>query len=272
MPASVTCPFDLPYLIAAGALVTCQYQASLADTSDHIVTAIVSTDSGPDSVIQRLISFAWGYKSRLVDECVDVSDDRYGSLGMLCADEGAKTFVYPFDIGPYEGCGQFSFDNTATYHALDTGETGSSTWVVNTTIPCDAGCSLTPGYWKTHSEYGPAPYDSTWASLPDGADTLFYLSGQSYYDVLWTAPHGNAYYILAHAFIAARLNQLDGADTTSIDGALAAAIALFEVYTPANLAIGRGGAFQALKAQFIDLGAILDSYNNGLIGPGHCDE
>ena len=75
-----------------------------------------------------------------------------------------------------------------------------------------AGCSLTPGYWKNHSQYGPAPYDATWAQV--GEDTIFFLSNQTWYEVLWTAPKkGNAYYILAHAYIAAYLNELNGADT-----------------------------------------------------------
>jgi len=78
-------------------------------------------------------------------------------------------------------------------------------------VPCGGdGCTLTPGYWKTHSAYGPAPYDPTWALI--GEDTPFFLSGISYYEALWTEPKGgNAYYILAPAYIAARLNVLNGA-------------------------------------------------------------
>jgi len=133
----------------------------------------------------------------------------------------------------------------------------------------DYGCTLTPGYWKTHSEYGPAPYDATWALLPDGADTAFYLSGQSYYDVLWTAPKGNVYYILAHQFIAAGLNQLNEASIPT--AALAAyqdATVLFGAYTPAQVKKLRGDA----RDQFVELSGVLDDYNNGLIGPGHCDD
>jgi hypothetical protein len=38
------------------------------------------------------------------------------------------------------------------------------------------GCTLTPGYWKTHSKYGPAKYDTTWALK--GEDTPFLLKWQ----------------------------------------------------------------------------------------------
>lgn len=132
-------------------------------------------------------------------------------------------------------------------------------------IPPGGGCTLTPGYWKTHSIYGPASYDEIWALI--GEDTPFFLSDQSYYDVLWTAPRGNAYYILAHAYIAAELNFLNGADSTAAQDAFDAATALFDVYTPADVAGLKGAA----KHAWTNLATILDNYNNGLIGPGHCE-
>jgi len=116
----------------------------------------------------------------------------------------------------------------------------------------------------------PAAYDETWALL--GEDTSFFLSGQSYYEVLWTAPKkGNAYYILAHAFIAAKLNILNDAD---IGGEVATAVSeaeeLFESYTPDDIKKVRKNS--ELGTQFIDLASLLDDYNNGLVGPGHCSE
>jgi hypothetical protein len=138
-------------------------------------------------------------------------------------------------------------------------------------VTCNGGCTLTPGYWKTHSEYGPAPYDDTWAQLADGADTPFFLSGQSYYQVLWTSPKGgNAYYILAHAYIAVELNFLNGADPSAAQAAFNEATALFSSYTPAEIAALKGN--NPLRADFLGLATILDDYNNGLIGPGHCSD
>jgi hypothetical protein len=157
----------------------------------------------------------------------------------------------------------------ASFITNDTGTMGEDTHIVDITVPC-LGCTLTPGYWKTHSEYGPAPYDDTWAMLPEGADTEFFLSGMSYYDVLWTPPAGNAYYILSHAYIAAQLNQLAGADFSEVETVFDAATVLFEEYTPAEVAEMRGN--NPTRKLFIELAGTLDDYNNGLIGPGHCDE
>lgn len=120
----------------------------------------------------------------------------------------------------------------------------------------------TPGYWKTHSSYGPAPYDKTWADLPDGADTDFFLSGQTYYGVLWTPPKGgNAYYILSRAWIAAELNMLAGCSIPSdVLQAWNAGTELFETYTPAEIKKLKGN--DPLRAEFIYLAGILDEYNN----------
>ena len=135
----------------------------------------------------------------------------------------------------YDACGPFEVVNIASYVGIDTGATGSDSWIVGGEVPCDNGCSLTPGYWKTHSERGPAPYDATWAKLPAGADTIFFRSGVSYYTALWTAPNGNAYWILAHAYIAAQLNGLNDADVSSIQASFDAATALFETYRPSDI-------------------------------------
>jgi hypothetical protein len=130
-----------------------------------------------------------------------------------------------------------------------------------------AGCTYTQGYWKTHSKYGPAPYDDGWERLePDGEDTIFFLNRQSWYEVFWTAPAGNAYYILAHQYMAAVLNVLNGASPIGIVPTLADAEGLFNTYTPDQVA-----GNPSLHGEFVDLAEILDDYNNGLIGPGHCD-
>jgi hypothetical protein len=119
--------------------------------------------------------------------------------------------------------------------------------------------------------YGPAPHDDTWASI--GEDTTFFLSGQSYYEVLWSPTKGNAYYILARAYIAAELNVLNGA---SIPGdvldAWNEAAGLLSSYTPAEVAEMKGKNGKETRDQFIYLAGILDDYNNGYLGPGHCSE
>ena len=200
-----------------------------------------------------------------VDECIAVTDDKAGDLGTVCADQQPKTFPYTLPVGPYAVCGDYAYTNTAGFTANDSGATGSSAWTVNAHIPCGGGCTLTQGYWKTHSKYGPAPYDDTWAQI--GEDTVFYLSGQGWYQVLWTPPKGNAYYNLAHQYIAARLNGLNGASSTAaVDAAFSGALNFFSTKSPS------ASLTKQQRAQVSQWASVLDGYNNGLAGPGHCDD
>ena len=74
--------------------------------------------------------------------------------------------------------------------------------------------------------------------------------------------------------IAAELNQLGGASIP--DDVLAAfdeATGLFEIYTPGDLAYpNKVEVSRDLRDQFIALAGILDGYNNGHVGPGHCPD
>lgn len=271
-----------PYTLVADDTLECSYTADLpnATTRTNTATATLQNyDYDPEEVATADGTTDFTGTANVVfsstpnaeyDECIDVSDDKYGDLGNVCASEVPKTLNYSMYVGPYETCGFYEYTNVASFVTNDTATTGSDDHTVNVTVPC-GGCTLTPGYWKTHSTYGPAPYDDTWALLePNAEASPFFLSGQSYYEVLWTAPKGgNPYYILAHAYIAAELNFLNGAGTTpeAID-AFDAATELFEGYAPDDAAALKGRD----KTAWIELAEFLDDYNNGLIGPGHCTE
>jgi hypothetical protein len=88
---------------------------------------------------------------------------------------------------------------------------------------------------------------------------------------LWTAPAGNAYYNLAHQYIAAQLNQFNGAAVPAdVLTAFNQATTLLNTYTPAQIAALKGSS--PVRQQFLTLAATLDAYNNGIKGPGHCSE
>jgi hypothetical protein len=122
------------------------------------------------------------------------------------------------------------------------------------------GCTLTQGYWKNHNELQtnrnqsvpwPAPY-----SVNDQ------MCGQGLLDIFNTRPSGEAWYILAHQFVAASLNAASGADTSGLSGELARAEEL--------LLASCGGIAAGDRAEAIELSELLDAFNNGVIGPGHC--
>jgi hypothetical protein len=136
--------------------------------------------------------------------------------------------------------------------------------------PPPAGCTLTQGYWKTHSEHGPAPYDNTWDMLANGADTPFFTTGQTWYEVFHTPVAGNQYYNLAHQYMAAVLNGLAGASAPqAVLDAITAAETLL-ANDPAVIGALKGN--NALRKEFVAAAGTLGSYNEGLIGPGHCED
>jgi hypothetical protein len=274
--ANVDCGVTFPYELGSGGKLTCDYNANAGGAWN-----------GTNYATATLQNYAYDYELKAakfgttnfngsavvdfatatithVDKCIDVTDTYAGSLGTVCYPDVPKTFNYSRWIGPYAVCGDYTVENTASFVTNTTGTTGSDSWTVNINVPC-GGCTLTPGYWKTHSKYGPAPYDATWALL--GEDTPFFLSGKTYYQVLWTPPEGNAYYILANAYIAAKLNILNGATSTpEVDAAIAWAEDFFDGRLPWMPMLKK------TRNEAISYAYLLDQYNNGYIGPGHCSE
>ena len=85
--------------------------------------------------------------------------------------------------------------------------------------------------------------------------------------MLTQVPRGNVYYILAHQYIAATLNNLSGAPVPSqVQTALTWASTFFSSKTPTSV------LSKAEKTQATTYADLLDRYNTGLIGPGHCSD
>ncbi len=270
----VDCGVTFPYTLVAGGTLTCDYSATLPDASTRLNTASATISNGTSFAGTANVDFSTATVNE-VDECIDVTDTNLGVLGTVCAGDALQTFTYSLWFGAHPDadvvleCGDNTPTNTASFVANDSGATGSDMWAVNAEVTCATGCTLTQGYWKTHSLHGPAPYDDAWLNLgPAGADTLFFKSNMTWYQVFWTPPAGRAYINLAHQYMAAKLNILNGASTTpEVDLAILAAEALFNAQAVGDITLDKAESKAALKHA-----ATLDKYNNGLIGPGHCSE
>jgi hypothetical protein len=280
--APVTCPQSPPFSLASGATVVCTYNSGAQATNvfGNLNTATITT-TGTVGGGSSTAAVAFGSPANETDECVDLTDSLAGALGTVCA-PGPHLVSYSYQVGPYALCDTYQILNTATFTTTDSGATGTDVVTVPVNVVgCgggggsgDNGCTLTPGYWKTHSDRGPAPYDDNWANL--GAleeDTIFFLSGQTWFQVFWTAPAGNVYYNLAHHYMAAKLNVLNGAAApTAVLDAMADAEALFAAHAPAHIATLKGKAGNELRAEFITLAGILAGFNEGDTLIPHCDE
>lgn len=253
------------YSLAAGDTLECTWEAIDPDGTETENEVTVATSGliggGSDSV-------DISYNINETDECISLDDTMFPAElpDTLCASDlvnGEKVFQYSYEYAGAE-CGDHT--NTASFETDDNGETGSDSATV-TVLCADNGCTLTPGYWKTHADPTRKQFDETWIAFAgaSGANATF-DAGLSYLTVLNTAPQGNAYYILAHAYIAALLNIEAGADTTAaVDAALAYAAGFFTANNPTTTLT------KAQRNTAIANAKILDDYNNGLTGPGHCD-
>ncbi|MDH3497920.1 MAG: hypothetical protein OER21_14255, partial [Gemmatimonadota bacterium] len=183
-----------------------------------------------------------------------------------------EAFAYTLTWGPFDVCGEYEGTNTASFVTNDTEATGSSAWTVTVSVPCGPNCTLSHGYWKTHSAYGPAAkVDPTWLLLPQGPDQPFFESGYTWLSVIQAPSRGgDAYIILGRQYAAAWLNGLRGANVSAVADELQRAADLLDAYdgTPNAMSMITGD----LRAEFIQLAELLDGFNNGLVGPGKCPE
>ena len=111
-------------------------------------------------------------------------------------------------------------------------------------------CTRTQGYWKTHNMEAKQPKKQVPWPISEDTD----LCGKTWLEILHTPTHGDAWYILAHQWIAAKLNVASGANPPAdVDEALQQGEALLLLCTIE--AIDRSAA--------IELSELLDAFNNG---------
>ncbi len=261
---------DYAHTLYAGDTMVCTYEGYLPDGKYRTNTATVYSEYVDGGAATAPVDFQYAYVTK-VDECVHVKDSYEYATGMpadVCAKDSPKKFYYDRHVAPYteEHCDKdIVLYNKAEYTTKDTYKTGYSTVDIPVYLECDKGCTLTLGYWKNHSDKYGKKYDKTWDYLPYGSATVFYLSAKTWLEVFKTPVGGNPYYNLAHQYMAAKLNVLNGASSTAaVDAAMGYAEGHFEKYQPSYV------VDKALKTKMLEWAKTLDQYNNGVYGPGHC--
>lgn len=150
---------------------------------------------------------------------------------------------------------------------------------------CAGGCTLTRGYWQSHSANGKGKKNNLpWGDLNDGQcphhESSILYGTMEWYDALATPPTGgNACLIAGAQYVAAKLNiDCNGAcvpDVFVADALACVKDKLDSAYCP-GLTPGNGpltDAEKVARATLLSCSRTLDAYNNGyLLGPGHCDD
>jgi hypothetical protein len=139
-----------------------------------------------------------------------------------------------------------------------TGDLRVSNTITCATLMCVGGgsCTYTQGYWRNHPDAWPV------ASLILG--TVTYQGGELM-AILDNPAQGNGLVILAHQLIAAKLNIANGADPSAVQQTIIDADAM-----TGGLVVPPIGNGYLPSEQTSALTETLTEYNEGTIGPGHC--
>ncbi len=128
--------------------------------------------------------------------------------------------------------------------------------------PCTDGCTRTIGYWKNHNKYARVSGNRIPWPTADGEDTV--LCGKTWLEILRSPSNGEAWIILAKQYIGAKLNCYAGACKPDVvRAAMDRATRILEGNCPPLP--------RELRETAIATALILDQYNNGKLGPKHCD-
>lgn len=271
-----TCPGGLPQLLTSS--LTCQYSIDVPNANSGKVR-VSATGLENGNIVGAFDDQPFSFASAMVnevDECVNVSDSFAGSLGTVCAGDAPKTFTYSRTIGPFTSaeCGEHVVTNTASFITNDRQHTGSASADVKVTVVCEppSGCTRTIGYWKTHAGFGPQA-DVVTPLLPirlgtaGGAKSILVTSAAQAVSILSISNASNGIQKLYAQLLGAKLNGAAGTDLSAVASTIAAADAFLATNNSASWAT----LTAAQKNTVLGWKDALDDYNNGLLGPLHCD-
>lgn len=160
---------------------------------------------------------------------------------------GASIAEFPMKIESVPGSGNWDTDYDHIYGDMTIGA-----------IEVLEGCTYTQGYWKNHEDMWPA-------GLSPDAD--FFYSEMTWAEVFDEPVKGRPYFNLAHQWMAAALNVTNGASIPAD---------VLDAWNDAMDYFNSDPDINDKKPSNADdlLGwaKMLDDYNNGYTGPGHCDD
>lgn len=196
-----------------------------------------------------------------------------------CEDIPAVADAYIWELFPDDNYGSHELLYTGSPSNIADREKQSLIRFVLEMEPPDdqEGCSHTIGYWKTHAGFGPqddavTPLlgDGIWLGNAGGEHSIHVTSAAMVVQILSFNGYGkqsNGISKLYAQLLGAKLSVLDGASDTDI----AEAIQEADNFLADHHFSEWGSLSKGQKGVVLDWKDTFDAYNNGLIGPGHCD-
>lgn len=275
----------------------CTYSADLGGATDGTNKATATIDNydrtdpnnpvslGTTTDFMGTAAVTFGDPTTILDECVTLDDDNPEgpTAQQICEDETPANVPYSKDFGPFTEVGMSTHSNTACIATDDDGQhcdTVDIPITVNGPVPPGEnpgeGCTLTQGYWKSHTRDGFNGFQHLQIQTlidasPDGKILLgdMEVSTVEEANAVFIAAQGNDMIAkLKSQLLTAKLNILSSAVETDIADTIVDADAFLSGLTVDEIPKGKAG--QVLRDQATQLIAELDAYNNGDIGPGHC--
>jgi hypothetical protein len=262
---------QFPYSLAAGADLVIHYTADRSDSSAGSNTATATLQNTPagttDFTGSHAYSFDLSHPTVTVDGQANLTDTYAGANlpTPISASTTPQDFNYQRLIGPYSAPGTYENPNTATVAGIGDGLGNSSDWNVEANVPSN-GCTLTIGYWKTH----PAQLQKALGNGIQLGGILVTSTSQAITILQFSGQPSNGLYKLMGQELGAKLDIATGADGSAVASTISAADA-FLVLHPAS-ASNWSGLSKTQQAQVNTWATALDTYNNGLTGPGHCSQ
>jgi hypothetical protein len=278
----VTCSSAFPFSLAANSSVTCSYTASLPNGNDRLNVATATIGNGTGFSGNAAVTF--GEPSEVSDAGASASINVVCPAGFTCSNPGPFTFTGDSSVdvdvtvsNTSAGC-DLTFDlnlvgtlTESTTNRAQASSAGASIY----TCPCATGCTLTIGYWKTHAGFTGNNADRVseflpvWLGTSGGLKSVKVTNTTSSTNILGMGlgEPSNGITKLYAQMLAAKLNIARGASATDIASALSAS----DSFLATKNQLDWGGLSKAQKNQVIGWMSTFDTYNNGLIGPGHCN-
>jgi hypothetical protein len=185
---------------------------------------------------------------------VNVGDNLFDNPGA-----SSNCASIPLECGTTYAFRSFAHANSALFRSDFT-----TNLLCSTAACAEPSCTFTQGYWKTHGPIPTGNNTNEWPVTGLALGTVDYtdLELQSIFD---TPASGNGLIALAHQLMAAKLNIANGADGSSVAGAIAAADALI-----GGLVVPPVGTGSLAPKNTSALISTLTSFNEGELGPPHC--
>jgi hypothetical protein len=274
---TVSCP---AYTVGPGAAITCTYKITLPGPIDGTNVATVTLTNGTPLPAGAAVAF--GAPDVETDETATVTDAVICPDGLTCSgagpwtftDDGSVKFAITLTKTTAECNTYLPVLNIATLRA-ESGETDTddaSTEIY--TCECPHGCTLTIGYWKTHAGFTGRNADDVtqflpiWLGTAYGAKSVEVTSATQAVSILKFeyGAASNGITKLYAQLLGAKLNIGNGASDADVSNVMAKADAFLALYDYSSWT----SLSKKQKSDVLTWMTLLDGYNNGDIGPGHC--